>query len=147
MQSWRGAEAGIGLAFELSIMLLLDDWVVRRSSPISALMQKAMEIGERTNRHLARTGVHLGAGDRIEHPGRHHKHDAGFRLDLHEASGDPFLLAQERNTPAIQRMPAVMDDHFLPDMGTMTGRLLSAANPGSLLDRIGVPRGLRRSRR
>ncbi|QRM32348.1 hypothetical protein [Microvirga sp. VF16] len=125
-------------------MFLLDDRVVRRSSPISPLLQKAVEIGERVHRHLAEARLHLGAGDRIEHPGRHHQHDARLYFNLHEASGDTVLRAAEENTPPIQRMPATMDDHFLPDMGRMTRRLRSGAGTGPLLARIAAGIGRQR---
>jgi hypothetical protein len=109
----------------LSISLLLDDdRVVRRASPISSLAEESMQFDERVHRHPAGADLHACARDRIEHPRRDNRDDAGLRFDLHEPPGDTLLAAAEANATPVEGMPAIMDHDFLPDMGRMTRRLL-----------------------
>jgi hypothetical protein len=107
----------------LSISLLLDDdRVVRRASPISALAEESMQFDERVHRYSADADFHAGARDRIEHPRRYNRDDAGLRFDLHEPPGDTLLAAAEANAMPVEGMPAIMDHDFLPDMGRLTRR-------------------------
>jgi hypothetical protein len=123
--SWRGAVAGAGPVFWFSISLLLDDdRVVRGASPISSLAEESMQFDERVHRYPAGADLHTCARDRIEHPRRHNRDDAGLRFDLHEPPGDTLLAAAEANATPVEGMPAIMDHDFLPDMGRMTRRWL-----------------------
>ena len=89
-----------------------------------------MQFDERVHRHSAGADLHACARDRIEHPRRHNRDDAGLRFDLHEPPGETLLAAAEANATPVERMPAVMDHDVLPDMGRMTRRLPS---PGKML--------------
>jgi hypothetical protein len=91
-----------------------------------------MQFDERVHRHPAGADLHACARDRIEHPRRDNRDDAGLRFDLHEPPGDTLLAAAEANATPVEGMPAVMDYDFLPDMGRMTRRLWSA-EPAPLL--------------
>jgi hypothetical protein len=107
----------------LSISLLLDDdRVVRGASPISSLAEESMQFDERVHRYPTGADLHACARDRIEHPRRHNRDDAGLRFDLHEPPGATLLTAAEANATPVEGMPAIMDHNFLPDMGRMTRR-------------------------
>ena len=122
--SWRGAGAGAGPVLGLSISLLLDDdRVVWGASPISALAEESMQFDERVHRYPAQADLHARARDRIEHPRCDNRDDAGLRFDMHEPPGATLLTAAQANATPVERMPAVMDDDVLPDMGRMTWRL------------------------
>src|SRR3954470_23050653 len=81
-----------------------------------------MQFDERVHRYPAGADLHTCARDRIEHPRRHNRDDAGLRFDLHEPPGDPLLAAAEANATPKEGMPAIMDHDVLPDMGRMTRR-------------------------
>jgi hypothetical protein len=139
--SWRGAGAGAGPVFWFSISLLLDDdQVVRGASPISALAEESMQFDERVHRYPANADFHACARDRIEHPRRYNRDDAGLRFDLHEPPGATLLAAAEANATPVEGMPAIMDHDFLPDMGRMTTRLPSRARTHSSRARTVAPR-------
>ena len=120
MQSWRGAVL-LGLVFGLSILFSWTTRVAWRSSPKPSLLQKSVEIGERVGRHPAGPTPSLRMRpDRASRPPS--PYDARLRFDLHETAGHTLLAAAEGNTSPIERIPPIMDDNFLPDMGRMTGR-------------------------
>jgi hypothetical protein len=91
-----------------------------------------MQFDERVHRHPAGADLHACARDRIEHPRRDNRDDAGLRFDLHEPPGDTLLAAAEANATPVEGMPAVMDYDFLPDMGRMTRRLYLVGRMRSL---------------
>src|SRR3954454_7674703 len=86
-----------------------------------------MQFDERVHRYPADADLHACARDRIEHPRRHNRDDAGLRFDLHEPPGATLLTAAEANAMPKEGMPAIMDHDFLPDMGRMTRRWQSSA--------------------
>jgi hypothetical protein len=88
-----------------------------------------MQFDERVYRYPAQANLHACARDRIEHPRRHDRDDAGLRFDLHEPPGATLLDAAEANATPVEGMPAIMDYDFLPDMGRMTRRLRETAIP------------------
>ena len=90
-----------------------------------------MEIAERGERDARRAELLPGTGDGIEHPRRDNNDHARRHLDMDDRPRPPVLAALPSQTTPVQRMPAVVDDDFLPDMGRMSGRLPSAARPGS----------------
>lgn len=61
--------------------------------------------------------------NRIELPCGHHRDDTGLELDMCGLSGRAPLNQNAARAPAVQRMPAIMDDDIPPDMGRMTARL------------------------
>jgi hypothetical protein len=82
-----------------------------------------MQFDERVHRYPAGADLHACARDRIEHPRRYNRDDAGRRFDLHEPPGETLLAAAEANATPEEGMPAIMDHDFLPEMGRMTRRL------------------------
>src|SRR3954453_14895996 len=81
-----------------------------------------MQCDERVHRYPAGADLHARARNRIEHPRRYNRDDAGLRFDLHEPPRATLLTAAEANATPIEGMPAIMDHDFLPDMGRMTRR-------------------------
>lgn len=81
-----------------------------------------MKIAEGRNRDPRRDELlHAGARDRIEHPGRKDENVSRARNDMNEAAGLAHLARFHAKSSAMERMPAIVDDSFLPDMGRMTG--------------------------
>jgi hypothetical protein len=79
-------------------------------------------------RPAAGANLETGAIDRIELPSRQDRHDARRQLDVHElARCAPLDLNATRPLPA-QRMPAIVNNDILPDMGRMTGHDQGAEN-------------------
>jgi hypothetical protein len=64
---------------------------------------------------------HAGAGDPIQHPGRHRNNHVRGKLDVSDLTGGATLGVMATNSPAKQRMPTVLDLNFLSDMGRMFG--------------------------
>jgi hypothetical protein len=66
--------------------------------------------------------LEIGAVDRVKLPSRQDRHVAWRQFHMHElARFAPLALNLARALP-IQRMPAILDDDILPDMGRMTAR-------------------------
>ena len=86
-----------------------------------------MQFDERVHRQPAGADLHACARDRVEHPHRQNRDDAGLRFDLHEPPGETLLAAAEASATPVEGMPAIMDHDFLPDMGRMTRRLPCSA--------------------
>ncbi len=82
-----------------------------------------MELAESGERDARRAEFLPGAGDGIEHPRRDNNNYARRHLDMDECPRLPVLAALPSQTTPVQRVPAVVDDDFLPDMGRMSGRL------------------------
>ena len=127
MLSWRGAagsSAGVG---RLLILLLLDDdRIVPGASSETALDQQLMQLNQRRYPDARRAEPHSGAGDRIEHPCRHHDDYTGRYLDVNDVADGALLDILASDATPIECVPAIMDLDLLPDMGRMTGRLQSA---------------------
>lgn len=106
-----------------------------------------MQFDERGRRYPADADLHACARDRIEHPRRHNRDDAGLRFDLHEPPRATLLAAAEANATPVEGMPAIMDHDFLPEMGRMTRRLPSGGGIGPSPARTRVGGVQRRSTR
>ena len=79
-----------------------------------------MQLGQRIHRCTRRAEFHVSASHGVEHPGSDHDHCAWFNLDVHYlAVGAPLAVFAPEAT-SMQRVPAVEDFDFLPDMGRMT---------------------------
>ena len=80
-----------------------------------------MKITQGGNRDPRRAElVHAGTCDRIEHPGRENENVSRARNDVDETAGLAHLARFHAKSSAMERMPAIVDDSFLPDMGRMT---------------------------
>jgi hypothetical protein len=63
---------------------------------------------------------HASTGCGVQHPGSDHDHDAWFDLDVNYLAVGTLLAVLAPDATSIQRVPAVEDLNFLPDMGRMT---------------------------
>lgn len=80
-----------------------------------------MKIIQGRNRDPRRAELHDGALDRIEHPGRQDENVSRANNNMDKATGLAHLARFHAKSPAMERMPAIVDESFLPDMGRMTG--------------------------
>jgi hypothetical protein len=83
-----------------------------------------MQIGQCFHRGLRGAQFHVGASHGIEHPGGDHDHNARFNLDVNDLAVGALLAVLAPDATSIQRVPAIEDLNFLPDMGRMIQRLL-----------------------
>ena len=114
-------EAGTDAGGAFILYLLDDKRIVPGASPETALRKQAMQVGKRRGRDTRRTDLHAGAGNRIQHPGRHHCDDSGRHLDMNNGTVSALLYVLLPHQPPEQRMPAIVDRDFRPDMGRMNG--------------------------
>jgi len=83
-----------------------------------------MQVAQRRQRDLREADLDGAAIDWVELPGRHHRDNAGLELELSDRSGCPLLNQNTTRAPAAQRVPWILNNGILPDMGRMTARLL-----------------------
>jgi hypothetical protein len=79
-----------------------------------------VQIPQGIQRDPRRPERHAGADAGIEHPVRKYCYDARFDLHMNNAAGNALLAVMRTYTPAVERMPAIVNFNFLPDMGRMT---------------------------
>lgn len=84
------------------------------------LRQQEVQLGQRIHRCTWGAQFHASAGCGVQHPGRDHDHDAWFHLDVNDLAVGTLLAVLTPYATSVQRMPAVEDLDFLPDMGRMT---------------------------
>jgi hypothetical protein len=89
-----------------------------------------MQIDEGGHRRAGHTQFHACAGGSVEHPLRHDQDYARCDLDVHNITCRSLFAVLPSKTATIERMPAVEDFDFLPDMGRMTPRLPLAGTIG-----------------
>ncbi|CAN5191055.1 hypothetical protein BH10PSE16_BH10PSE16_39090 [soil metagenome] len=92
----------------------------RTASPKSSLRQQQVQLGQRVHRGLRGAQFHVSASHGIEHPGGNHYHDAWSNLKVDYLAVGTLLAVFAPDATSIQRMPAIEDFNFLPDMGRMT---------------------------
>jgi hypothetical protein len=106
------------------VILLRDGVAVRGEKPRFAGRQQLVQVAQRRQRDLRETDLDGSAIDRIELPGRNHRNDAGLELKMSNLPRSAPLTQNTTRAPAAERMPAILNDGILPDMGRMTARLL-----------------------
>jgi hypothetical protein len=84
------------------------------------LDKEPMQFSQGRHRHPRLPQRHPATSSGVEHPCRSDQDVAGSHLDMNNFTDRTPLDALSSNPPPIQRMPAVMDLNFLPDMGRMT---------------------------
>ncbi len=92
-----------------------------------------MQVGQRGGGDARRADIHVGAGSRIQHPGRDHHNHAGRRFNMDHVPARPALAVVPAQPATVQRMPPVVDDDLLPNMGRMTLDWPSAAKTSCFL--------------
>jgi len=127
MLSWCcGIDAGgvgcirRGLGALVILLLAMGVTNTRGASPKSELRQKPVQVTEGGCRHVRFAQVHADAGRGVDHPGRHNDDDAGLHLYMDDLTAHPMLAVLTPHATSVQRVPAVEDFDFLPDMGRMT---------------------------
>jgi hypothetical protein len=103
------------------LLLLGDDRVATGASPESASVQQVMKIDKSRKGCLRHTEVHASAHDRVEHPGRQDQDRSRTSHDMDETARLAQLDRLDVQSLAVQWMPTVLNDSFLPDMGRMSG--------------------------
>ena len=80
-----------------------------------------MQISQRVCRNTRQTQSHASADAGVAHPVGYYRHDACFDLQMQNAPPSTLFAVLRSKTPAIERMPAIANFNFLPDMGRMIG--------------------------
>jgi hypothetical protein len=62
---------------------------------------------------------HAGTDAGVEHPVRQYCDDTGFDLDMDDTTAGALLAVMRSYASAVERVPAVVNFNFLPDMGRM----------------------------
>jgi hypothetical protein len=113
---------GDGLVLGSGIGLLLSSGTVAgAASTQTASLQKVIEIRECRDRCARHPDLHGSASRGIEHPFGHNRENARQHLNVHEPAGLAAINPLDPDAPPKQRMPAVVNNSILPDMGRMDG--------------------------
>jgi hypothetical protein len=84
--------------------------------------QQAVQVRQSRDRDTRRTDLHVCAGNCVQHPGRDHCHHTGRYFDMDHVTAGAALATVPTQLASIKRMPSIMDDDLLLDMGRMTPR-------------------------
>ena len=79
-----------------------------------------MQISQAIHRDSRWSEGHAGADAGVEHPFRQHRYNAGFDLDVHDATTRASFAVLSAYASAVKWMPGIVDFNFLPNMGRMT---------------------------
>jgi hypothetical protein len=79
-----------------------------------------MQVAQRIRRDPRRPERHYDADAGVEHPLRKCCNDARFNLNVDDASASALLAIVSSDTSTVERMPAIVNFNFPPDMGRMT---------------------------
>ena len=90
------------------------------ASSKSALQQQLMQFGKGRDRCARNAKGHASAGGRVKHPGCYDDDDARVDLNVDNLARCALFAVLTPHTTAVQRVPAVKNLDFLPDMGRMT---------------------------
>ena len=99
---------------------------------MAVLDEQAMQFGESRHRRAWRTQSEGSAGDLVQHPGSDSDNDAAAHLYMYKLAVGATLAVHASQATAVQRVPAVEDLNFLPDMGRMNRNWRCHARTGSL---------------
>ncbi|XWN32600.1 MAG: hypothetical protein ROR55_05695 [Devosia sp.] len=113
------------------IGLLLSGDVAGRVSTQSVSLQKIIEIRQSGNRCAWRADLHADADRSVEHPLREDREHARQYLDVDEPTELATVYPFDPDAPTEKRVPAVVDNSMLPDMGRMNGGRRSAVKANS----------------
>ncbi|QFZ81915.1 hypothetical protein GFK26_03620 [Variovorax paradoxus] len=102
----------------------------RAASPKSLLREEIVQLVERIQRDARRTQLHGRADRGIEHPCGDDDDDPRTNFYVNDLTVGALLAVLPPDATAVERVPAIEDFDFLPDMGRMTRRLRWAARHG-----------------
>jgi hypothetical protein len=126
--SGRGFCFGLG---KLAIRLLRNDaGIARGACSETVLKEKTAQFNQRAHRNPWCAKIHGCAGGSVQHPSGDDNDDAWFYLNVNNPSGCTLFAVLLSKAPSEKRVPTIVDFNFPPDMGRMTGRLLSAETTG-----------------
>lgn len=109
----------------------------RAASPKSSLRQQLVQLGKRIHRCLRGAQFHVSARHDIKHPGGNYDHKAWSNYNADYLAGGTLIAIFAPDATSIQRVPAIEDFNFLPDMGRMTLSLPLAGTTGCSRARCG----------
>ena len=112
--------AGADLVVDFIGILAVGVMDTGQASPMTALNQKAMKVRQRLDARLWRTQPQARTCSSVEHPAGHRDDDAWRHLDMNNLTRSSALAVLTPQPASMQRVPAVEDFDFLPDMGRMT---------------------------
>ena len=94
----------------------------RAASPRSTLLQQQAQFGQRLHRCLRRAQFHVSTSHGVKHSScdHDHDHDAWSHLDVNHLAIGALLTEFAPDATPEQRVSALEDFDFLPDMGRMT---------------------------
>lgn len=118
---------GTGLGGLITLLLLDDVGIVQGACAETAFNEQVMQVDQGCDCNARCANLHAGADERVQHPRREQCHHARRHLYVDDWTRGVLLIAAKLDTTPVQRMPAVMNFNFLPDMGGMTGQLRWAA--------------------
>ena len=79
-----------------------------------------MQIPQRIRRDEGHPENHAGADAGVEHPVRTYRYDARLGLNMADTAAGALFAVMRSNSSVVERMPAIVNFNFLPDMGRMT---------------------------
>ena len=86
-------------------------------------LQQPIKVGQASDVDRRSAERHRRANGRIEHPGGEDDRNTWCSLNDDDISPRSLFSVELPDLPAMKRVPAVMDRHFLADMGRMAHRL------------------------
>jgi len=92
----------------------------QEASSKSACCQQAVQVQQRGRGQPRVTQLHACAGGTVQHPARQDDDYTDTNLDMDDITAGSSLAVLLAKSAPVQRMPAVEDLDFLPDMGRMT---------------------------
>jgi len=113
--------------------LLADVINTRAASPKSLLREQHVQLVKRIQRNPRRTEFHGRADRGAEHPRGNDDDDPRTDFYVNDLAVGAMLAVLPLDATPVERMPAIEDFNFLPDMGRMTRRLPWAGGPGCTL--------------
>jgi len=81
-------------------------------------------------RDAGRSQDHAAANPGVEHPLRQYRYDAWFDLDMYYGAASTLLAVPHEQSTPVERVPAIVDFNFSPDMGRMNLRWWLVATTG-----------------
>jgi hypothetical protein len=78
-----------------------------------------VKVSQGLHRDARNPEGHAGTNAGVEHPLRQCRYDAGRNFDMDNTAASTLLSVLRPQTPAIERMPAIVNFKFLPDMARM----------------------------
>jgi hypothetical protein len=96
-----------------------DGWLTVAASPKTTDHEQPMQIAQGGCRNARQLERHAGTSSRLKHPARHDSNDAWLDLDMDDATVRSLFAIVRSHTSAKERMPAIVNFNFLPDMGRM----------------------------